>query len=266
MGPAVPRRFLLHAHCNRPANGTGSRVSDRLVPTGAGRVGARHLDLASAGRRRALPEPSRGVHCRAFRRGTGGKLAAGTGRSDDDRLRRGRRRWDRLRDRRLRHGGRHGRRGCGRRHGCRRRGGGISRRKQGQRVDVGLAVTDPEVHVRDLVLGRAGGSRLGDRLPLDDERATLHEQRADVRERHLVPGRREDRERQPVGRNLARKRDLALGRRPDDPRVAEAHVDAAMLPAGVRVVPELEAAQHLALRGPRPCSGRRRRRERPTQR
>ena len=247
------------SHAHRRARLCASRR------TGAPGIGPRHLRRCVA----LTAVSSRSDRRRALRRrGTGGTLSGVIGRSHDDLLwrRRRRRRCDRFRHRWLRHRGWLGRRGCGRRHGCRRRGGGISRRKQGQRVDVGLAVTDPEVHVRDLVLGRAGGACLGDRLPLGDERATLHEQRADVRERHLVPARSEDRDRQPVRRNLARERHLASRRRPDDLRAAEGDVDAAMLPAGVRVVPEREAAEHLALSGPRPCTGRRRRRQRPAER
>ncbi len=267
MSSAVTRHVRRGYRRTGPASSAGSHAIEGLASSASRRTDAPGVGPGDLRRSGAPAVSSRSGRRRARRLPcTSSTLSGGTGRSHEDRLWRRRRRRDRFRNRWLRHRGRLGRRGCGRRHGCRRRGGGISRRKQGQWVDVGLAVTDPEVHVRDLVLGRAGGACLGDRLPLGDERATLHEQRADVRERHLVPARSEDRDRQPVRRNLGRKRHLARRRRPDDLRAPEGDVDAAMLPAGVRVVPEREAAQHLALRGPRPRSGRRRRRQRPAER
>ncbi len=73
----------------------------------------------------------------------------------------------------------------GRRHGCRRRvDGGTSRRKQRERVDVRVAVTHTytQMDVRHRVLGLPGRAGLGDDLTFLNVRATLHLQRAEVRE------------------------------------------------------------------------------------
>ena len=87
--------------------------------------------------------------------------------------------------------------------------------------------------------------------------AAFHLEWAEVRQRGAVPVGGEDRHGEPVRRDGAGERDLAGGRCPDDPRVAERDVDAAMLTAGIGVVADGEAAEHFALRGPAPghCAG-----------
>jgi hypothetical protein len=141
----------------------------------------------------------------------------------------------------------------GRRRGCRRRGR-RPRRKKRERVDIRLVVgeTDPEVHVRDIVLGLARGPCLCDRLPLVDAFAAPDEQGAEMRERRLVSAPGIDRDRRPVRRDLTGERNLAGRRRSHDRGAVERDVDSAMLAARVRVVAERVASQHRAVRWPGP--------------
>jgi hypothetical protein len=165
-----------------------------------------------------------------------------------------RRLWRRCRRRRGR-----GRRGCGRRRGCRGRNGGTARRKQLERVDVGLAVTDPnaEVQVGNCVLGLTAGSRVGDRVALRYRRALADAQCSKVCERGLVAVARSDRHREAVRRHLPRERDLACDRRHNRAGASQRDVDASMLTRGVRVGPDGELAKDRSVRRPRPRPGRR---------
>jgi hypothetical protein len=82
-------------------------------------------------------------------------------------------------------------------------------------------------------------------------------------QRDLETVRRLDRDREAVRRHLAGERDLPLCRSSYRHRVPERDVDAAVLAAGVRVVTDREAAQHLAVRRPGPGRRGRCRDERP---
>jgi hypothetical protein len=160
-----------------------------------------------------------------------------------------------LRNRRRFGCGRRLRRWGGRRHGCRRRvGGGTSRRKQRQRVDVGVAVPDAytEMDVRHGVLGLPGRPGLGNDLTLLDVRAALHLQRTEVGERRPVTVSSRDRDREPVRGHLPRERDLAAHRRDHGGRLAERDVHATMLPTCVLVFTESELTQDRPVSGPCP--------------
>jgi hypothetical protein len=144
----------------------------------------------------------------------------------------------------------------GRRHGCRRRvDGGTSRRKQGEWVDVRVAVADAytEMDVRHGVLGLPGRAGLGDGLTLLDVRTARHLQRAEVSERRLVAVSSRDRDRESVRGHLPCEGDLAAHRRGDRGRVAQCDVDATVLPACVLVVAESEFTQYRPVG--RPCPG-----------
>jgi len=194
------------------------------------------------------------------------------GRTCGDRRRR--RSWRRCRRRGGWSGRRRGRWGCrrgrrcgcggwlrrwrGRRHGCRRRvGGGTSRRKQGERVDVGVAVPDThtEMDVRHVVLGFPGRAGLGDRLTLLDVRTAFHLQRTEVGERRLVTVSSRDRDGESVRGNLSREGDLATRRRAHERRVVERDVHATMLSTCVLVVAECEFAKDRPVSGPCPRQG-----------
>ena len=159
---------------------------------------------------------------------------------------------------------RSGRRWGGRRHGCSRRVGSTPRRKQAERIDVGLARTDSdaEMDVRDAVLGLARRPDLGDQVSSGHRRSASDPQRAEVRERHLVPVGRRDGHRQPVRGNLACEGHLAGDGRPNGVRVAHGDVDATVLSGSVRVVTERERAQDDAVDRPAPGGRRRCRDER----
>ena len=94
-----------------------------------------------------------------------------------------------------------------------RREGGTPRRKEGERVDVGLGRTDAdaEVDVRNAVLGLAGGAGFGERVALRYDVPAAHVQRAHVCERDLgvVEG---DRDREAVRRNGPGERHLPRDR------------------------------------------------------
>ena len=145
---------------------------------------------------------------------------------------------------------------CGRRLGRRGREGGAPRRKEGERVDVGLggADADAQVDVRNAVLGLACWARLGKDVVLRDDVAAADVQRAQVGERDLrvADG---DRHRQAVRRNGAGERHLSRDRSANRSRSLERHVDPAMLTGGVRVRTNREATEHRAVG--RPCPGER---------
>ena len=150
------------------------------------------------------------------------------------------------------------RRWSGRRHGCRRRvDGGTSRRKQRERVDVGVAVphTYTEMDVWHGVLGLPGRAGLGDRLTLLDVRTALHLQRTEVGKRRLVTVASRDRDRESVRGHLSREGDLAARWRGHKRRVAERDVYATMLSTCVLVVAESEFAQDRPVSGPCPRQG-----------
>jgi hypothetical protein len=238
--------------------GTGGGGLDRGSPAAR----ARRRDLRRLG---SGSDPSRNRRIRyqsPHRRGdpARSRLAAGSGttarrpllpgrppRYGVDR-RAGRRHGCRRRRRDRRRGDRRRRRGlglrwcgCGRRRGW-RRGGDAPRRKQRQRVDVRLAPgTNPEVDVRDVVLGCPGRAGLGERVALDDGVSGRHEQRSEMRQRDLEAVRRLDRDGEAVRRDPPRKRDLTRGGSAYDASVAEGDVHAAVLAPGVRVVADGEA-------------------------
>jgi hypothetical protein len=164
-------------------------------------------------RRRADPDPGRS------RRGNGvgdrvSRLNLLICRDIRLRLRRGRpgRRRVRLRDGRRGRGSRRcdgrrrrsGRFSCGRRLGRGRRVGSTTRRKELERVDVRLGVTNPnaEVHVWHRVLRFPGRTWFRQHLPLRDGLAATDVQRPEMRQRRLVLARR-DRDRQAVCRDRA---------------------------------------------------------------
>jgi hypothetical protein len=232
----------------RPALGRRRRRDGRPRRLGRGRRGAwgpRTARPYGATRGGATGLPG-GARVRHGHRPTGD---AGRG-SRRRRLGR-RRRTDRRQDGRRRRRRGLGRSRCGRRRGHWQRGDG-PRRKHGQGVDVRLVHAHAEVDVRDLVLAHPGEAGLGDRVSLLDERTALRKQRAEMRQRDLVPVRGRDRDREPVRRHLARERHLARRGSADDVRGADGDVDAAVLPSRIRIVAEREAPEHLALDGPRP--------------
>ena len=181
----------------------------RLPPRrgrGSSRLSRRRLTRGRLPRRRGRralrrPSRSRASRSRASRR-RDPLRRVGSGRGDG--LRRRRRRWCRLRGR-LRRSRCRCRRGrhCGR--------GGVAGRQERERIDVrlGVADSDPEVDIGDVVLRRAGEARLCDRGPFADSCPSLDEQRSQMREGGLVSIRSRDGHGQAVGRHLPGERDLA---------------------------------------------------------
>jgi hypothetical protein len=133
---------------------------------------------------------------------------------------------------------RHGRR---RRRGNRRRIGsrGRIRRQEPEWVEVAELVgcqTDPEVDVRNGLLGRSARPHRGDGVTLGDGRALRDDERAEMRERHRVAVGGLDREALATRRHEAGEAHRPARRRDD--RIAlrrGADVDAAVLARGVRV-------------------------------
>jgi hypothetical protein len=111
------------------------------------------------------------------------------------------------------------------------------------------------MHVRHVVLGVARRPGLGDGSACLDAGPALDEERTRVGQRSLVAVRRRDRHGQAVGRHLAREGDLPGYRGANRARARECDVDATVLPGGVLVVPEREASENGAVRGPCPGSG-----------
>lgn len=144
-----------------------------------------------------------------------------------------------------RNGRRNGSRSRGR---CRRRLRGRRPRREereGVAVPVGARrVTDPELDEWPRVLGGAArtGRRecgaLGHLVPLADADAPQVRER----DREAIGG--QDRDGLSAGRHEPRKRHPAGGRGTHRLAVGRRNVDAAMLAGGVRVRPDLEAAQH----------------------
>jgi hypothetical protein len=192
---------------------------------------------------------------RLGRHGRVGRLDPGRGRRS--RSRRGRaRRLDgrRIRRRRFgRGGGDHARRALGR-----RRDGRDADRKERERIEVALRVGGRADSHRDVrlregrIVGRADGC---DRRALPRECASYDGDRAQVQERHGLPGRRLDRHRLAEGGHGACERHDALRRGAHGRADRCRDVDAAVLAGRVRVFRvEVEAAQHLTVHrpGPRP--------------
>jgi hypothetical protein len=189
-------------------------------------------------------------------------------------LRRGRRR-DGRRGRRGRGARSRSRSGSGRRSRCRRRC--CSRRRRRRRctgreqrggidIRVAVAAPDAEMHVRRVVLGVAGHPGCGERRPLEHDVAATHEQRAEMRQRDLVPVTRRDGDGEPVRRHRPGEGDLARRGSTRSLCVFDRDVDASVLPARVRVVAERERAEDRAVRRPAPGCGVGRSRERPDER
>jgi hypothetical protein len=165
------------------------------------------------------------------------------------RLRDGRRRRrSRRRDGRRR---RRGRFRCGRRLGRGRRVGRATRRKELERVDVRLGVTDPyaEVHVRHVVLRLPGRAGLCELVPFRDRLATTDVQPSEMSQRRLVLACR-DGDREAVGGDRPGERHRAGRGRAERERRTEPDVDATMLPGRIRVAADREPAQERAVRGP----------------
>ena len=180
--------------------------------------------------------------------------------------------------------GRHRRRLDGRRrcrHGCRRRCGSCCRRRrrrrfgrrdgsgrrlrcdarqERERIEVAVVVgirPDAEVDVRDGQLRRAARADGADRVPLPDRRALRDRHRTEMGEGHgeRVPG--QDRDRLAAGGNAAGERDDARCRSDDRRAGGAADVDAAVLPARVRMRGiEHERCEHGPGHRPRPGAGR----------
>jgi hypothetical protein len=217
-------------------------VSGRLT-------GARHRARAGAsgpvGGRAA-----RAFRCRALlgRGGIGGRVRDGRGRALGGRCRR-------------RHGSGsrrfHRGRGLDRRRplGRGRRIGGV-RREEGQRVEVSLRVgrranAEVDVRRRQLRVPRRA-DRAYDRA-FGHGRPAFHLERPEVEQRDRLRRRRLDRDRPAASRNRPRERDDALGRGENRGSQSGRHVDAPMLPAGVRLSAiEVEPAQDLTVDRPGP--------------
>jgi hypothetical protein len=239
--------------------------------------------------RRDLPPPVRArfVHCRPRtpRPRRGDVIDARVGRDDGDpggRIRHARRRGGArsLRNGRLgrRRNGSRRRRGsrgrrrsrgrlrgdglgcwCGRRRGDRRRVGGTSRRKEREGIHVVVVGADPDsqMDVRHGVLGLARRAGVCDGVALRHLHAALDAQRAEVRQRRLVPVAGDDRHRQPVRGHRPCERDLTRCGSTDHRSAVEGDVDPPMLAARVLVVSDRVAAQHSAVGRPGPgqCRG-----------
>ena len=225
----------------RGAGGAERGGSDR----GSGRGSmCRHARRRRARYRRALSlrRGRRGRRSGDGRRGRGGRGARSGGR---------------LRGRR---GGRSGSRR--RRRGCR------TGREQSGGIHVCVAVAAPyaEVHVRRVVLRVARYPGCGEHRPLEHDVAAAHQQRAEMRQRGLVPVARRNGHGEPMRGHRPGEGDLARRGGARSRRVPERDVDASMLPARVRVVAERERAKDRAARRPAPGSGVGRSRERPYER
>jgi len=228
-----------HRHDGRVAgDGLGrSRTGGRGGPPRGGRPNDRWL-----GRRRGLRRLGR----RSSRRVRGLPRRLGP-RGRSPLLHRGRRRCGSGL-----HGGRlgHGRRLLGRRLSGRRP------RQERERVEVALGIggrADAEVDVWPVVLGRPARTDRRDDRPFRHRRALRDPERAEVRERDGEPTRRLDRDRLAARRNRARERhDAAHGR--EHRRAGRCtDVDAAMLPARIRLRPvEGERLQDRPGDGPGP--------------
>lgn len=89
-----------------------------------------------------------------------------------------------------------------------------------------------------VVLGITGRPRGGDCRPLGDDVAAPDEERAEMRQRGLVPVVGRDGHGEPVRRHRPGESDLAGRGRAHARCISEGDVDPSVLPAGVRVVAE----------------------------
>jgi hypothetical protein len=213
-----------------------------------------------------------------------------TGASTDDRVRRcarGRRWQSRLPRRsdrgsrrghlvRRRHRQRLGHRHLGRRRSRRRRrrlcrhrrrrlgrgrGSELPRRQQAQRVDVAVLVggdADAEMDVGLGVLRLGARPDRPDRVALGDHQALVDEQRAQLGVRHREAVRSPDRDHAPVAGHRPGERDHTRGGSPHRGVDRRPDVDAAVLPARIRVGAVAEWPDDQAVDGPQPRSRRRR--------
>jgi hypothetical protein len=157
----------------------------------------------------------------------------------------------------------------GRRRSCRRLAWGRrcrQRREEAERVEIALRVAaepDAELQVRHRVGRHPARADERDRLALDHHRAPGDQERTEMQESDGVAVAGLDRDREPVGRDLADE-GHGTGSRSDH-SVAESSlkVDPAVLPWEERVaLVEGEPLQHRTRNRPRPGAGRRRRHER----
>jgi len=102
------------------------------------------------------------------------------------------------------------------------------------------------------VLEFSGWPGFCDGVSLPDPPTTLHQQRAEVGQRRLVPVIRRDRHGQAVGRYLPGECDRTGDRRQHTTRIAESDVHAAVLPTRIAIVRDGELAEDRPIRGPRP--------------
>jgi hypothetical protein len=139
------------------------------------------------------------------------------------------------------------------------RGRRHDRRQQRQRVEIAVVVggrADPEMDVRHVELRRAARADGADRRPLVDLRALRDRDRAEVRQRHGQRVARQDRHCPAARRDRAGERHGPGDRRRDVGSGRGADVDAAVLPARVRMRRiEGERREHGALDRPRPRPG-----------
>jgi hypothetical protein len=147
-----------------------------------------------------------------------------------------------------------------------RRDGSETLRQERLRIDVPLVVgraPDAEVDVRLCEVAVAALSGRADDVAFGNLRAFAHADRAEMRERHRPAVGRLDRERPAARGHRADEGDEPTGRRKDGRAGIGADVEAAVLPAGVRMRRvEVERLQDRPVDGPRPGAGKRRRDER----
>ena len=226
-GAAALDRGRRHAGdvCGLARGGSDGWSGDR---SGRRQARGRHARRRGARRRRR-----RGSRRRCRRRRRGG-LWRGAGSRCRCQSRSGRWRWSRWDGRRCR-----------------------TRREQRGGIDVCVAVATPdaEVDVRRVVLGVARRPGGGDRRPLGHDVSAAYGQRAEVRQRGLVPVARRDGHGEPVGGHGPGEGDLAGCGRTHAGCVPERDVDSSMLPACVRVVAEREPSQDRPVRRPTPGGG-----------
>ncbi len=109
------------------------------------------------------------------------------------------------------------------------------------------------MEIRNLVLGLAGRSRIGDRVALGNARALPDAQCADMGERHLVAVAGHDRHGEPVHRHRTCKGNQSRRGCANESRFTERDVDPTVLAGCIGVVPQREGPQDGAVCRPRPC-------------
>jgi hypothetical protein len=110
------------------------------------------------------------------------------------------------------------------------------------------------VQVRHVVLGDAARPHAADGRTLGDALAAADREAAEMGEGDGVAVLGLDRQRPAARRDRAGERDDAGGRGDDCGACCPGDVDAAMLPGGIRIVPELEPLEHSPLDRPCPCA------------